>query len=94
MPAQWIHRKVWLAWNRWGAVQFARQWDELSCGVRLNWKRPLLDLYLGPLTLAVGKHAVYSDPRTRTNDSCRGMLFPDDHRWPLNEADAVKARIL
>jgi hypothetical protein len=34
---------------------------------------------------------VYTDPRTREWDSCRGMLFPDDPRFPL---DAVRARVL
>lgn len=86
-----VHRKVWLWWGRWWAVQFTRQWDEYSCGVRLNVRRPLLDFYLGPLTLAFGRHAVYTDPRTRTWDSCRGMLFLDDPNHPL---DAVSARVL
>jgi hypothetical protein len=66
-------------------------WDEWSLGLRLNVRRPLLDLYFGGLTVAFGKHAVYTDPRTRHWDSCRGFLFADDARFPL---DPVSARVL
>jgi hypothetical protein len=79
-----IHRKVWLWWGRWWAVQLVRQWDEWSLGVRLNLRRPMLDCYAGPLTIAFGRHAVYTDPRTRTWESCRGMLFPDDPYHPID----------
>jgi hypothetical protein len=81
-----IHRKVWLWWGKHWAVQLTLLHDgEVSLGVRLNYLRPLLDLYFGPLTVALGRHAVYTDPRTRHWDSCRGMLFPDDSRFPMND---------
>lgn len=86
-----LHKKVYLWWGAWWAVQWVPVADEISLGWRLNRRRPLLDVYLGPLTIAVGRHAVYTDPRTRTWDSCRGMLFPDDPHHPL---DAVSARVL
>lgn len=89
-----IHHRVWLWWGRWWAVQFVALWDEVALGMRCNLRRPVLDLYLGPLTIAVGRHAVYTDERARYRDSCRGMLFHDDPHWPLPDADAVKARIL
>jgi hypothetical protein len=80
-----IHRKVWLWWGKHWAVQLTLLHDgEISHGWRLNYRRPLFDLYLGPLTIALGRHAVYTDPRTRNWDSCRGMLFPDDSRFPMN----------
>ena len=88
-----MHRRVWLWWGPWWAVQFTAMGDEWSAGVRLNVRRPLLDLYAGPLTVSVGRHAVYTDPRTRTWDSCRGMLFPDDAHFPF-DGDPVAARIL
>ena len=91
MNSRRMHRKVWLYWGRWWAVQWMGLWDEASLGIRLNWRRPLLDLYGGPLTIAFGRHAVYTDPRTRHWDSCRGMLFPDDRCAPL---DAIDARVL
>lgn len=83
-----LHKKVWLWWGKWWAVQFTAMSDEWSAGVRVNVRRPLLDLYFGPLTIAFGRHAVYTDPRTRTWDSCRGMLFQDDPRFPLDEKEA------
>jgi hypothetical protein len=86
-----LHKKIHLWWGTWWAVQLVLVADEMSAGVRINIRRPLLDVYLGPLTIAIGRHAVYTDPRTRTWDSCRGMLFPDDPHHPL---DAVSARML
>lgn len=83
-----LHKKVFLWWGKWWAVQLTLMLDEWSLGVRLNVKRPLLDLYFGGLTIAFGKHAVYTDPRTRTWDSCRGMLFPDHPQFPLDEKEA------
>lgn len=80
-----LHKKVWLWWGKRWAIQFTAMWDEWSLGIRLNVRRPLLDLYFGGLTIAFGKHAVYTDPRTAQWDSCRGMLI---------EADPVKARVL
>ena len=98
-----LHRKVWLWCGRWWAVQRDLSGHEITLGGRLNWRRPLFDLYVGPWTFAVGRHAVYTDPRTRHWDSCRGMLFPDDAHWPLDPVearglfpmdDAVEARVL
>ena len=86
-----MHHRVWLFWGKWWAVQFVALWDEVSLGIRFNMRRPVVDLYIGPLTIALGKHAVYTDPRTRTWDACRGMLFPDDAYFPL---DPVEARVL
>jgi len=83
-----LHRKVFLWWGKWWAVQLTLMWDEWSLGIRANVKRPMIDFYLGGLTISFGRHAVYTDPRTRTWDSCRGMLFPDDPRWPLDEKEA------
>lgn len=93
MTALWIHKKVYLAWSKWIAFQFARQWDEMSLGVRVNWRRPLIDIYCGPMTLAIGRHAVYTDPRTRTWDGCRGFIMPDNPQFPF-AGDTVEARIL
>jgi hypothetical protein len=88
-----LHRKVWLWWGRWWAVQFDRSGlsHEFPVGLRPDWGRPMVDFYVGPFTIAFGRHAVYTDPRTRHWDSCRGMLFPDDAHWPL---DPVEARVL
>lgn len=85
-----IHKKIWLWWNKWYAIQFTNMWDEYSLGVRINTKRPMIDFYFGGLTISLGKHAVYTDPRTRHWDSCRGMLFPDNHKFPLSPAETEK----
>lgn len=85
-----VHRKVWLWWGKWWALQFANQWEEFPVGLRPHWRRPMLDIYFGPLTLALGRHAVYTDPRTREWDSCRGMLMGDDPRFD----SGTRARVL
>jgi hypothetical protein len=73
------HRKVFLWWSSWWAAQLVLM-PELSLGIRLEPRRPMLDLYLGPLTLAIGRHPVLTDERTRHMDSCRGFLFADEPR--------------
>lgn len=85
-----LHKKVWLWWGKYWAIQFTKMDDEYSAGVRLNIRRPLLDLYCGALTVSFGKHAVYTDPRTRNWDSCRGMLFPDHPLFPLSKQETAR----
>ncbi len=80
------HSKIWLAWNDWLAFQFVRM-PELALGVRYVWERGYLDLYLGPLTIAIGRHPVLTDPRTAQWDSCRGLLL-------VGSEDEIKARML
>jgi hypothetical protein len=82
MPWQRMHRKVWLAWGRWWAIQIV--WlPECSFGVHIEWQRPLVDVFLGIATIAIGNHPVLSDPRTRDAHSCRGFLFPEDVSGPV-----------
>ena len=79
MHARRVHRKVWLAWGRFWAVQLAPQWFQL--GFHLEPRRPLLDLFLGPVTLAFGRHPALTDPRTAQRHSCRGFFigsYPDE----------------
>ncbi len=72
-----MHKKVWLWWGRWWAAQLI--WlPELSLGIRVEPRRPLVDLFLGPLTLALGDHPVLSDPRTQHRHMGRGFLYWDD----------------
>lgn len=68
-----LHRKVWLAWGRWWAVQVVWM-PEFSFGVRLEPRRPLLDLFLGVATIALGNHPVRSDSRERYRHAFRGFL--------------------
>ncbi|HZL93740.1 MAG TPA: hypothetical protein VFB99_08850 [Vicinamibacterales bacterium] len=75
-----IHRKVFLAWNRWCAVQLVFKW-EIALGVALHWERPMLDIYLGPLTLAFGNMPVLTNMHERLRSRCRGFIIagsPDE----------------
>ncbi len=70
-----LHRHIWLAWGRWWAIQWApAEW--LQLGFHAEPKRPLLDLFLGPLTVALGRHPVLTDPRYKHRHSGRGFLIP------------------
>lgn len=75
------HSKVWLAWNDHVAFQFVRM-PEVALGIRWVHERGYLDLYLGPLTIAVGHHPILTDPRTAQLDHCRGFLIEggEDYR--------------
>jgi hypothetical protein len=68
-----VHAKVWVAWGRWWAVQVQMQ-PTISLGIRFEL-RPLLDIYLGPLTIALGRHPLITNESARHADSCRGFFF-------------------
>lgn len=68
-----LHRKVFLWWGRFWAVQLIAM-PEFALGLRVQPRRPLLDLYLGPLTIALGRDPVRTDQAARQADSCRGFL--------------------
>jgi len=79
MKTKRLHQKVWLAWGRFWAVQFAPEWVQIGFHVEL--RRPLIDLYIGPVTIAFGRHPALTDPRVAQRHSCRGFLigrFPDE----------------
>jgi hypothetical protein len=71
-----FHRKVWFWWNDWLAIQVVWM-PEFSFGVRIEPKRPLVDVFLGVATVAVGRHPLLSDPRFQHRHSDRGFLY--DH---------------
>ena len=83
MPYKRVHRKVRIWWLRWIAIQHVHMWPpQTSFGGRVEWLRPLLDLYL-PLgfTVAVGNHPALTDPRTKHQHRCRGFFignYPED----------------
>lgn len=76
MNVRRTHRKVWLAWGRWWAVQILL-FPTVSLGVRLELDRPLLDVYVGPLTVAVGRRPLITPEVSRHGDSCRGFCFEE-----------------
>lgn len=56
---------------------------QTSLGLRVEWARPLVDLYLpGGLTVSFGKHPALTDPRTKHQHRCRGFFvsgnYPED----------------
>ena len=74
MPVRRLHRKVLLAWNSWAAAQVVFML-ELSLGIAFHWRRPMLDIYLGPLTIAIGRTAVLTDMHERLRGRCRGFIL-------------------
>lgn len=57
-----FHRKVWYAWGRWWAIQVVWM-PEFSFGIRVEPRRPLIDVFLGVATVAIGRHPILQDPR-------------------------------
>lgn len=72
-----VHRKVWIWWGKWWAIQFMAVWNEFSLGVRVNWGQPIIDIYIGPLTLAFGPMAHITHPLFAESNSCRGFFVTD-----------------
>lgn len=75
-----IHKpfgRVYLVWGRWWAVQLYL-YECLSLGFHIDPRRPLLDLHLGPVTVALGRCAHCTDMKDMHRHSCRGFLRADD----------------
>jgi len=71
-----VHRKVFLWWGGWWAVQLVL--GEIGgFGVRPVLTRPLLDIYLGPLTLAIGRDPYLTEWMDRHRESCRGFVIDE-----------------
>lgn len=48
---------------------------EIALGVAFHWRRPMLDLYLGPLTVGIGHNACLTDQHERLRGRCRGFFI-------------------
>lgn len=70
------HRRVFMLWNDWVGIQLVLL-PEISFGIRVEPRRPLVDLFLGPLTLAFGRHPILSDPRMAQRHAARGFIPAD-----------------
>lgn len=70
-------RNVWLWWGCGWAVQF---WPEpyLSLGIHIDPRRPIIDLHLGWLIVALGRAAHITELRDRHRHTCRGFCRADD----------------
>ena len=77
MKRKRLHSKIWLAWGRWWAFQIQMP-VTFALGIRLELRRPMMDLYVGPATLALGRHPLLTDERVRHADSCRGFVFREE----------------
>ena len=49
----------------------------ISVGLHIDVRRPVLDLHLGWLIVAVGPEAAITGQADRHRHSCRGFLFAD-----------------
>lgn len=74
MRAVRTHGKVWLWWSDWWAVQWVNRWQELALGVRFIPERWCLDIYVGPLTVAVGRNPIHTPATFRYRSICRGFI--------------------
>lgn len=76
---RWFHpfRRVWVAWGKGWAAQLYL-YPCFSLGIHIDFGRPLVDLHLGVLTLAVGPDAHITGQQDRHRHTCRGFLFADD----------------
>jgi hypothetical protein len=48
---------------------------EIALGIAFHWRRPMLDIYLGPLTLAFGRMPVLTESNQRLQGRCRGFII-------------------
>ena len=69
-----VHRKVWVWWGRWWAVQFYAHWS-FGIGVHLDCTRPYFDLHLGTFIVSVGRNPVITAHTDKHRGSCRGFFF-------------------
>jgi len=72
-----IHRKIWLWWGDWWAVQlYAARY--VSLGVHIDFAMPYFDIHFLWLIVSVGRNPVITNERDRLRGSCRGFMFPDN----------------
>lgn len=69
-----VHRKVYVWWCRWAAAQ-VYLYPHFSLGLHIDFKRPYVDLHLGPFILSVGDNPVLTNHADRHRGSCRGFFF-------------------
>lgn len=69
-----LHRKVWLWHGSWWAVQlYVNRY--VSLGFHIDFQRPLIDLHLGWLIVALGRRPEITLEAEAQRQSCRGFLF-------------------
>lgn len=72
-----LHKKVWLAWGKYWAVQVYRG-PYFSLGLHIDFRKPYMDVHFWWVIASVGREPVMTAERDRHRTSCRGFLFKDD----------------
>lgn len=75
------HKKVWVWWGNWWAVQLVWIWWEAGLGIWVELRRPLIDLHLLWFTISIGKHPALTDERWKRRHSGRGFFYRG--QWPV-----------
>jgi hypothetical protein len=68
-----LHRKVWLWYGRWWAVQLYLN-SYVSLGLHVDFRKPYLDIHALWFIVSVGNNPVFGWPEDQQRGSCRGML--------------------
>lgn len=69
-----LHRKVWLWSGRWWAIQlYVNRY--VSLGIHVDFHRPLVDLHLGWVIVALGYRPEITTAAEAQRQSCRGFLI-------------------
>ena len=68
-----MHKKVWLWWGRWWAVQIQRG-QYVSLGIHVDCGKPYLDLHFGWCIASIGNNPVMTYLRDKHRGSSRGMF--------------------
>jgi hypothetical protein len=71
-----LHKKVWMWYGRWWAVQLQRG-GYFSLGVHVDWSKPYVDLHLWNVIVSVGNNPVMTYWRDKYRGSCRGFYTED-----------------
>jgi hypothetical protein len=67
--------RLW--YGRGWAVQVDTSYPQVSFGLSLDLRRPMLDLHLGCITVALGVCAHMTNARDRERMGARGFMFTD-----------------
>ena len=68
-----IHRKVWIWWGQYWAVQIYLNWY-FSLGVHVDLRRPYADFHIGMLIVSVGDNPAITNHADTHRGSCRGFF--------------------
>ena len=77
-----LHRKVWIWYGRYWAVQLVWLPWEFGLGVWMEPRRPLVDFHLLWFTVSFGERPVLTDEWQNRTHSGRGFLSGD---YPLGK---------